>query len=65
MVVRINSVGELKNSRPCNNCIDIMIKYKIKKVIYSTDEGIIKSEKPKNMEKSHCSSGWNAYYTKF
>ena len=61
MVVRYSKLGELKNSRPCNHCLDTMVKYKIKKIMYSTDDGIIITEKPENMKKSHTSSGWNAY----
>ena len=59
MVVRIGKTGEIKNSRPCNHCIETMIKYKIKKVLYSTDEGCLVCEKPENMKKTHVSSGWN------
>jgi hypothetical protein len=32
--------------------------YRIKKIMYSTDDGTIKCEKPKNMEYQHVSSGW-------
>jgi len=38
-----------------------MIKYGIKKIMYSTDDGTIKSEKPEAMEQSHISSGWSAF----
>jgi pyrimidine deaminase RibD-like protein len=61
MVVRIGKDGELRNSRPCNHCLDTMIKYKIKKIIYSTEDGNIISEKPKDMEKNHISSGWKSF----
>jgi len=65
VVVRINKQGILRNSRPCNQCIDTMKKYNIKRVIYSTDDDTIISEKPVFMEKLHTSSGWNAFYNKF
>jgi hypothetical protein len=32
--------------------------YRIKKIMYSTDEGTIKTEKPECMEQLHISSGW-------
>jgi deoxycytidylate deaminase len=60
-VVRFGKDGTLKNSRPCNHCLNSMVKYRIKKIMYSTDDGIIISEKPENMEQLHISSGWNAF----
>jgi len=53
--------GLLKNSRPCNQCIDTMIKYRIKKIIYSSDTGEIHCEKPEDMERLHVSSGWKFF----
>ena len=44
--------GKLSESRPCKNCILYMYHnnyYKIKNVIYSTREGVIKIEKLNNM----------------
>lgn len=35
--------------------------YNIKKVIYSSEEGNVISEKIINMDKTHISSGWNAF----
>jgi len=60
-VVRFGRDGSLKNSRPCNHCLNSMIKYRIKKIMYSTDDGTIKSEKPELMEQMHISSGWSAF----
>lgn len=60
-VVRIGRDGSLRNSRPCNHCLNSMIKYRIKKIMYSTDDGTIKSEKPEFMEQLHLSSGWSAF----
>jgi deoxycytidylate deaminase len=60
-VVRFGKDGSLKNSRPCNHCLESMIKYRIKKIMYSTDDGTIKSEKPQSMEQVHISSGWSAF----
>ena len=53
----------LKNSRPCNNCIDRLVKLKIRKVYYSNEYGLIVSEFVNNMEKIHISSA-TKYFTK-
>ena len=60
-VVRFGRDGTLKNSRPCNHCLDAMKFYRIKKIMYSTDDGTIKSERPQDMEHLHISSGWSAF----
>ena len=60
-VVRFGKDGSLKNSRPCNHCLNTMKFYRIKKVMYSTDDGTIMSEKPELMEQLHISSGWSAF----
>jgi hypothetical protein len=49
--------NRLKNSRPCNHCIDKLIKVGIYKVYYSNENGIIVSEIVEDMEKLHISSG--------
>jgi len=61
VVIRYGKDGTLKNSRPCTHCLNMMILYRIKKISYSTDDGSILTEKPKNMEQMHISSGWNAF----
>jgi len=61
VVVRISREGLIKNSRPCNQCLDTMIKYRIKKILYSNDLGTFISERPGDMEKLHISSGWSAF----
>jgi hypothetical protein len=60
-VVRFGKDGSLRNSRPCNHCLDSMKFYRIKKIMYSTDDGIIESERPVDMEPMHISSGWSAF----
>ena len=35
MVLRIGNDGQLKNSKPCDKCADIIRKMKIKNVVYS------------------------------
>ena len=57
IVIRVSSNGMLKNSRPCNNCIDKLTKLGIRKIYYSTDTGDIISEYVKDMERIHTSHG--------
>jgi len=61
VVVRVSRDGCIKNSRPCDQCLDTMVKYRIKKILYSNDLGTFESAKPENMEKLHVSSGWTAF----
>lgn len=61
IVIRIKN-NMLKNSRPCNNCIDKLRKVGIRKVYYSNEDGIIVSEFVENMEKLHISSGYRLLY---
>lgn len=56
LVIRVNK-NNLKNSRPCNSCIDKLIKMGINKVYYSNEYGDIIYEYVNNMKKLHeCSS---------
>lgn len=52
-----NGQMTLRNSRPCNDCIDKMTKIGIRKVYYSNSEGNIVYEFLDNMAKTHVSSG--------
>jgi cytidine deaminase len=61
VVVRYGKDGTLRNSRPCNHCLEVMKFYKIKKIHYSTDEGTVLTEKPHEMISTHVSSGWSAF----
>jgi len=61
VVIRYGKDGCLKNSRPCNHCLEMMERYRIKKIIYSNDDGSINTDKPENMERIHTSSGWMAF----
>ena len=60
-VIRMGRDGTLKNSRPCNHCLDSMKFHRIKKIMYSTDDGTIMSERPEDMGYLHLSSGWSAF----
>jgi deoxycytidylate deaminase len=44
IVIRINSVGDLTESKPCSHCVDVMRSYGIRKVTYSTKEGTFVTE---------------------
>ena len=57
LVIRINKNLDLKNSRPCNHCIEKLLKIGIRKVHYSNEFGIIISEFLSDMEKTHTSAG--------
>lgn len=58
IIIRISSKNHiLKNSRPCNDCIDNLRKYNIRKVYYSNDFGEIVCEKIDEMKKIHFCSG--------
>jgi deoxycytidylate deaminase len=57
LVIRINKHLVLKNSRPCNQCIDKLRKIGIRKVYYSNENGDIVCEFVEQMEKTHISSG--------
>ena len=60
VVVRVGRNGTIKNSRPCNQCLELMTRYNIKKVVYSTETSF-EVCKPRDMEEHHVSSGWIAY----
>ena len=60
-VVRFGKDGKLRNSKPCNHCLQTMIKHNIKKIMYSNDNGDIITEKPTCIIPTHISSGWNAF----
>tara|TARA_R110002074_G_scaffold122218_4_gene256872 strand:+ start:1007 stop:1384 length:378 start_codon:yes stop_codon:yes gene_type:complete len=44
-VVRVNSVGDIVNSKPCSICMSMILKSGIKTIHYSNDENTIISQK--------------------
>jgi len=58
-VIRIDDNNNLIESKPCDHCIEVMKSYGIRKVTYSTREGILITE---NVDKviSTCSSGYRS-----
>lgn len=59
LIIRISDNStNLKNSRPCNSCIEKLKQKGIRKVYYSNDNGEIVYEFIDNMPKIHNSSGY-------
>ena len=52
LVFRITSNG-ICNSKPCLDCIKSMKQFNIRKIYYSTDDGLLKCEKISQIENSH------------
>ena len=50
-VIRVNQMGDLVNSKPCNTCIYYMQLYGIKSVYYSNEDGIIIKENQQSVGK--------------
>ena len=61
-VIRVNQMGDLVNSKPCNTCIYYMQLYGIKSVYYSNEEGAIVKEKLTEITADHLSISQNKYY---
>jgi len=59
IVIRIDANENLTNSKPCNHCIEIMRSYGVRKVTYSTKEGICVTESI-NIISGHISSGYRS-----
>ena len=59
LIIRVGDKScNLKNSRPCNSCIEKLREKGIRKVYYSNDKGNIVYEFIENMPKLHDSSGF-------
>jgi deoxycytidylate deaminase len=62
IVVRVNNDGTaFKNSRPCNQCINKLLKLGISKVYYSDSNGEMVYEYLNKMELIHDCSGYTNY----
>jgi deoxycytidylate deaminase len=57
LVVRVGGPRGLKNSRPCNSCIDKMRRKGIRRAYYSNGEGKIVYEIIEDMPRIHITSG--------
>lgn len=61
IVVRINSLGELTESKPCSHCVSVMRDRGIRKVTYSNKHGELITESVKSMDTStHSSVGYRS-----
>ena len=48
LVIRIGRIGDLRSSRPCHKCLELLNRmkgYRIRHIYYSTDEGTIVRER--------------------
>jgi len=51
--------GNFKNSKPCQNCIDVMKKFGVYRVVYSNEKGGFSCELVNNMSNSAIvTTGW-------
>ncbi len=57
-VVRYNSAGELRNSKPCANCLEYLIEVGVRYVIYSDENGNLVKTKPRDIANAYTSSGF-------
>jgi|688.fasta_scaffold21766_2 deoxycytidylate deaminase len=57
LIIRISKSCNLKNSRPCNSCIEKLKRRCIRKVYYSNEYGNIVCEFLEDMHKLHVCSG--------
>jgi deoxycytidylate deaminase len=66
LIIRIGNAKtqKLRNSRPCNACIDKLIQRGIRKVYYSNQDGNIVFEFLHDMKKLHISSGYSMRWAK-
>jgi len=55
IVIRIDSSGDMVNSRPCHNCLDMMKAVGVRKIFYSHNNNII-CERVNNMISINSSS---------
>jgi hypothetical protein len=51
--------GNFRNSKPCQNCIDVMKKFRVHRVIYSNENGGFSCELVNGMRNSAIvTTGW-------
>lgn len=60
LVIRIDANGKLVDSAPCEMCVKFMIKFGIRNVYYSDNNGNIIAKKVKDMQKNY----WTSTVTK-
>lgn len=50
IVIRVNNAGDLCESKPCQNCLRLLRDYGIRKVTYSSENGLLITEHIAHME---------------
>lgn len=51
--IRVSKGGKLSMAKPCPNCMKLLVEAKVKRVIYSTDQGTLETMKiGKNFSKA-------------
>lgn len=63
-IVRVTKDGEYRNSKPCKNCLEKIKEYKLRKIIYTTDEYSYCEEFVKDAITEHISYG-NRHYINY
>ncbi len=59
-IVRVSDDGTYRNSAPCNRCINVLKKYKIRMIIYSNCYGNLEKHKLVNYKNYHETGGEKA-----
>ncbi len=62
IVLRVDSYGNLVNSHPCQECLNIIKLFKLKYVSYSNENGDIVTKKSKYLTTTHRSK-YNRRYS--
>lgn len=61
LVVRLDREGQLRNSKPCSECLEFLRRFgHIDKIFYSTDDGRLAVEKLDEMNSDHFTNGCRA-----
>jgi len=62
IVIRTDTKGNLKNSKPCTHCLDTLKLFNVKCIYYSNDYGQIIKERLDNLEQHRLSGGQKNLY---
>jgi arginyl-tRNA--protein-N-Asp/Glu arginylyltransferase len=49
MVIHMTRQGEIKDSKPCQHCLDMLRKNGIRKIIYSNEHGNLVSQRVRDV----------------
>ena len=60
-IVRTNSQGELQESMPCINCMNVIKDLNIKRIVHSTSDGNICIRRPPDYKSDHITMGQKVY----